>query len=285
MSKTEQKIPAAKKALQEAKKKKAAQRNPQVKFTRNYGTSQIYSSGFEFAFMSQQEDVWTQACTFVYCKDFLHDAVWAAVNQTQWGIYGFEYNAKKDVPLDRDYCALAFRNTAYKGREEEFHAQRKACQAFLNGVEKKLGFKKSKIHQVEHEKVPCWLIIGDKSWQHAPPLVGFFTLFIRLGFMHNLERKVDETLQLAKEEKIKIGSSTSYAGNRDSSYIKQAWEGLQVLFKHNLGVFHEKMEDNYPQDLPNRGPSLHDHYGPVNFSKKCPKEAMPHWYRSEIWDA
>jgi hypothetical protein len=43
------------------------------------------------------------------------------------------------------------------------------------------------------------------------------------------------------------------------------------------------MIENYPKDLPNRGKSLHDHFGPVSFSQKLPAQAMPHWYRDEIW--
>lgn len=256
---------------------------PQVSFGKNYGTNQIYSSGFEFAFMARQKNVWTQACTFVYCKDFLHDAVWAAVNHKPWQIYGFKYDPNKDVPLERDFCALAFRNLGYQDRSGDFHARREACEKFLNGIEEKLGFSPSKVFAVEHPDSPCWLVLGDKRWQHAPPLVGFFTLFIRVGFMHETTLSVDETLRKAKVGEIKIGSSSGYAGNLDCSYIKESWKGLQALFKHNTSIFHATMEENYPEDLPRRGASLHDAYGPVNFTKKTPAKAMPHWYREEIW--
>lgn len=260
-----------------------ASETPAVSFGKNYHTAQIYSRGFEFAFMARKDDVWTQACTFVYCKDFLHDAVWAAVNSKPWEIYGFKYNPEKDIPLDRDFCAMSFRNTSYKDKPEEFHSKREACEKFLNGIEEKLGFAPSKVYAVEHKESPCWLIVGDKRWQHAPPMVGFFTLFIRLGFMHEAGADVDATLERAKKGEIQIGDNTSYAGNRDCSYIKESWKGLTLLFKHSIGIFHEKMEENYPEDLPKRGPSLHDAYGPVNFSKKTPAKAMPHWYREEIW--
>ena len=149
--------------------------------------------------------------------------------------------------------------------------------------EKKLGFQPSMIYEVPHDPSPCWLIVGDKGWQHAPPMVGLFTLFIRLGIMHKLGADADETLKLAKDGKIKIGTGTEYAGNRDCSYISQAWKGIQVILKHGMEIFYEKMEDNYPKDLPNRGPSLHDDFGPVNFSQRSPEEAMPHWYREKYW--
>jgi len=267
---------------------------PPVEFGKDYHTAQIYSKGFEFAFMSDIDGTYKQACTFVYCKDFLHDAVWAMVNKTKWQVYGFKYDSKADTPLDLDNCVFAFRNTLYKGKEAEFHANRAACQQFLNALEHQLGFQPSQIYEVPHDQSPCWLIVGDKGWQHAPPMVGLFTLLIRVGFMHKLGDLSEQTLQKAKSGKIKIGDSSGYAGNRDCSYISQAWNGIQAILKHGLEIFHEKIEENYPEDLPKRGASLHDAFGPVNFTSAATKKdsqgnpigakkAMPHWYREEYW--
>jgi hypothetical protein len=256
---------------------------PPVEFSGNYSTCQIYSKGYEFAFMSDQNGTYRQVCTFVYCKDFLHDAVWAMVNKTKWQVYGFKYDTAKDVPLDLDNCVFAFRNTLQKTKPAVFHKRRKACQQFLNQIEAKLGFEPSQIYEVPHEEGPCWLIVGDKGWQHAPPMVGLYTLFIRVGIMHSLGDTADKTLKRTREGKIKIGDSSSYAGNRDSSYIKSAWKGIETILKHGLDIFYEKMADNYPRDLPKRGASLHDAYGPVNFTAGHPKKAMPHWYRDKYW--
>jgi len=266
---------------------------PEVKFGANYRTSQIYSRGYEFAFMARQENgseaspqgIWTQACTFVFCKDFLHDAVWGAVNKKPWQVHGFKYDPSKDLPLDMGYCAMAFRNTLFKDKPAEFHAKREACQKFLNGIEAKLGFQPSQIFEVAHPESPCWLILGDKNWQLAAPLVGFFTLFIRLGIAHNPDITVEATLEQAKEGKITIGDDQGrgYAGSNDSTYIQQAWRGLELLFQHGIKIFHPTIEENYPEDLPKRGASLHDHFGPVNFSGKQAAKAMPFWYREEIW--
>lgn len=258
--------------------------SPPVEFGKNYNTYQIYSQGFEFAFMSNQGGTYKQACTFVYCKDFLHDAVWAAVNKTKWSIYSFEYDVAKDVPLDMDHCVFAFRNTAYKSKPEEFHASRAACQEFLNGIEKQLGFQPSKVYEVPHNGAPCWLVLGDKRWQIAPPMVGFFTLFIRLGFAHTPGETFEETLQKAKSGKIKIGEDASYAGNRDASYIKSAWKALEVVLEHGVKIFHPTIEENYPKNLPETCGSLHDSLGPVNFAKNAQvKKAMPFWFREDYW--
>ena len=205
------------------------------------------------------------------------------MNKTAWSVFRFNYDFAKDLPLDMNNCVFAFRNTMYKNKEDEFHGQLESCQQFLAGIEAKLGFQPSQIYKVDHDGSPCWLVIGDKGWQHAPPLVGLYTLLIRLGFMHKLGESADATLELAKEGKITIGDNSNYAGNKDCTYIKQSWPGIQVLFEHGLAVFNEKMEDNYPADLPKLGRSLHDHFGPVSFSEKLSKKAMPSWYKEEHW--
>jgi hypothetical protein len=257
---------------------------PPVEFGKNYSTCQIYSQGFEFAFMSNQDGTYKQACTFVYCKDFLHDAVWAFVNKTKWSIYSFKYDTAKDVPLDMKHCVFAFRNTAYKGKAADFHANRTACQEFLNGIEKQLGFQPSRVYEVPHDGAPCWLVVGDPRWQIAPPMVGFFTLFIRLGFAHTPGEAHNVTLQKAKDGKIKIGDGDHYAGNRDASYIKSSWKALEVLLQHGVQIFHPTIEENYPKDLPDKCGSLHDSLGPVNFAKSAEvKKAMPFWFRPEFW--
>lgn len=260
---------------------------PPVVFGENRGTAQIYSRGFEFAFMTPKDGVYHQVCTFVYCKDFLHDAVWACVNKTRYGIHGFSYDSARDLPLDMGNCVFAFRNTGYQTRPEEFHAQREACQQFLNQIEQQIGLDPTVIYQVPHPQAPCWLLVGDKGWQHAPPMVGFFTLFIRLGFAHILGEKAADTLQKAREGKIRIGDGMSYAGNRDAGYVASSWPAIEKLLDRGLEIFHPRMEDNYPAHLRTKG--LHDYFGPVHFTRGITspranaRQAMPFWYRDEIW--
>jgi hypothetical protein len=252
----------------------------EVKFGGDHRTSQIYSRGFEFAFMKLMEGTWHQVCTFVYCKDFLHDAVWAWINKTRWSIWGFSYDSQKHLPLEADHCVMAFRNLVYSGaKAEEFHQQREACQEFLNGIEAQMGLVPSQVFPVEHSDGPCWLVVGDKGWQHAPPLVGLYTLFIRVGFFHTLGETFETTLQKAKDGKIQIGDDGRYAGNRDTNYIRSAWPGIEIILQHGLDVFHPEMKDNYPQDLPQKCGNLHDNLGPVNFTAGRARRAMPRWYK------
>jgi hypothetical protein len=257
---------------------------PKVKFGGDYNTAQIYSMGYEFAFMSQKtkRSAFEQACPFVYCKDFLHDALWAYFNKSNVAIWSFKYDYAKNLPLQVKQTALCFRNTQFKDKPEEFHARMDACLEFLQAVEKQLGFEQlTEIHQVEHEGGPCWLILGDAGWQHAPTMISLYTLFIRLGCFHKPGTKFETTLKKAEKGEIKIGSGGDYAGNKDCSYVKQGRKGIDVILKHGLGVFHEKQAENYPKSLKENG--LHDNYGIVNFTNRRPEKVVPHWYRKEIW--
>ena len=256
---------------------------PKVSFGENYGTSQIYSQGFEFAFMSRPKGakVYEQATTFVYCKDFLHDAIWASLHGTKVEIFGFKYDSSKDKPLKLDRTALTFRNTQYQSEPEKFHERMEACIEFLQGVDRLLNFRPTQIYQVPHDSSPCWLVLADKRWQHAPTMLSLYTLFIRIGFFHTPGEEVAKTINRAEKGEIKIGPGLSYAGNLDCSYVKQARRGIEVILKHGLDVFHRTMKANYPEGVDTH--LLHDGFGIVNFTQGKPKGTMPHWYREELW--
>ncbi len=256
---------------------------PEIKFGDNYRTTQVYSRGFEFAFMSrpENESFYEQATTFVYCKDFLHDAIWAFLNQSKVSIWDFEYDFKLNKPIQMDRTVLAFRNTAYKENPEEFHKQLGVCLEFLQGVDALVGLEPTQIYPIEHAEGPCWLVLADPRWQLAPTLISLFTLLARIGFLHNPGDSIQQTLDRAEKGEIAIGDNKSYAGNRDCSYVKQARKGIDVILKHGLEIFHPTPQENYPPSLIKH--RLHDNFGIVNFTQGRPKTVMPYWYREEIW--
>lgn len=258
-------------------------RTPKTSFGENYNTAQIYSLGFEFAFMSRNiaKRVYEQVTTFVYCKDFLHDALWAFLNKTKVQIYGFKYDYDQDKPLQMNRTVLAFRNSQYVDREEEFHDQLNNCMEFLQGIERILGFRPTCIYKINKSESPCWLILGDKRWQLAPALISMYTLFIRVGFHHTLGTKILETIEKAEKNKLGLPVDFGYAGSRDYSYIKTASKGIHAILKSGPILFHRQIKDNYPKALRNNG--LHDSYGIVGFSNGLGKEIMPYWFRDEMW--
>jgi hypothetical protein len=113
-------------------------------------------------------------------------------------------------------------------------------------------------------------------------------MLIRVGYYHNAGGSFMRTLEMMRDGELGVGGDSTYedyddgaAGCNDSSYISQAWKGIEVILKHGLGVFHETMLENYPEDVPTG--ILHDHYGIVNFTKRRPEKRMPRWYRKTLW--
>jgi hypothetical protein len=290
----------------------------------DYHTSQIYSTGVEFAMVGRVGKKWKQATTFVFCKDFLHDAIWAMLHKRPVAIYDFRYSppgakvAKEpkkgttewydwsslnqqfelgddgklrvDIPIHMGRTALLFRDTNLKGLvgKKRFHNHRIGALDFLNQVDEQMGFSPTEIHQVKGTKgnPPTWLILGDKRWMHAPTLLSLYSILIRVGYYHNPGGEFMRTLEMMKDGECGIkGGEDEYgdgaAGCNDTSYVGQAWKGIQVILKHGIKVFHDEMIENYPDDV--RTSVLHDTYGIVNFTNKRPEKRMPRWYRKSLW--
>jgi len=292
-----------------------------VTLGKDYDTAQIYSTGVEFALVGREGKKWKQATTFVFCKDFLHDAIWAMLHKKPVAIYQFRYNptgkimaepkkgteewyewsdqqaespaeaAKKDLPIHMLRTALLFRDTNLKGAvgKTRFHKHRLGALDFLAQVDEQMGFKPTEIHQVKGTKTspPTWLVLGDKRWMHAPTLLSLYSILIRVGYYHNPGGDFMKTLEMVRDGELGIGTGgedeygDGAAGCNDASYVKQAWKGIEVILQHGIKVFHEAMIENYPDDVTTS--ILHDKYGIVNFTKKFPEKRMPHWYRKSLW--
>lgn len=286
----------------------------------NYHTSQIYSTGVEFALVGRVDKKWKQATTFVFCKDFLHDAIWAMLHKKTVCIYDFIYNAtgkimkepkkgstewycwkeqedsgkspKKDIPIHMGRTSLLFRDTnlSKAAGKKRFYAHRVGCLDFLHQVEEQLGFNRTEIHQVKGTKngPPTWLILGDKKWMHAPTLLSLYSILIRVGYYHNAGGEFMRTLEMTRDGELGNGGidpddlfDDGAAGSNDATYVKQAWKGIEVILKHGIEVFYDDMIDNYPSDVTTH--VLHDSYGIVNFTAKRPEKRMPRWYRKSLW--
>ncbi len=290
-----------------------------VSLNANYDTTQIYSTGVEFALAGREGKKWKQATTFVYCKDFLHDAVWATLHKKPVVIYGFSYQptdavikepkkdssewydwnelqqsgkmGKKDPPIHMQRIALLFRDTTSKtvADKEKFHEHRIGCLDFLHQIEEVMGFKPTVIHQARSKgkRPPTWLVLGDKQWMLAPTLVSLYALMIRVGYYHNSGGSFRRTLEMVRDGELGVKAEQDdyddegKAGGKDASFVSQAWKGIEVILKHGIKVFHEDMIDNYPADVTTH--VLHDSYGIVNFTNKRPEKRMPRWYRKFLW--
>ncbi|KKM71944.1 hypothetical protein LCGC14_1425480 [marine sediment metagenome] len=290
-----------------------------VTLGKDYDTTQIYSTGVEFALVGRVNKKWKQAMTFVFCKDFLHDVVWATLHKKPVGIYEFSYNPTgkvaveppkgtgdwyiwsdqqvigkpgRDIPIHMSRTALLFRDTSLLGSDgkKRFHCHRDGALDFLGQIDKRMGFSLTKIYQVNGARKgpPTWLVLGDKRWMHAPTLLSLYSILIRVGYYHNPGGNYLRTLEMMRDGELGKGGDPNdifedgdTAGCNDASYVKQAWRGIEVILKHGIKVFYDEMIENYPDDV--RTHVLHDTYGIVNFTKKRPEKRMPHWYRKSLW--
>jgi hypothetical protein len=303
-----------------------------VTFGKNYDTDQIYSTGIEFAFAGRKDRKWKQATTFAYCKDFLHDAVWATLNRKPIHVHGFHYAPVKgykvkipkepgygtenwykwndkygriasemndddiggktiteDLPIHLGRTALLVRNGDMTGAKEieRFHKHRLGCLDFFHQLEKKIGLRRTDIQIIKGKLIeaPAWLVLGDKRWMIAPPMISLYALLVRIGYYHNPGGDFQRTLEMMRDDELgPKNNDDSYdddQASNDASYLTQAWKGLQVILKHGVKVFHEDMAENYPADI--QAHTFHDGYGFVNFVSRRPAPRMSYWYRKPLW--
>jgi len=258
-----------------------------ITFSEDSSTVEIYSSGVEFALLARQKGEWFQAMTFVHCKDFLHDVVWSTLHKKAVDVHDLKYDGSSN-PIYLRKMALAFRNRDFSVKESQktFHRHLKGCQDFLQQVDRQLGFRPTKIHRVKHTKGACWLILADRRWMLAPPLLSMYSLLTRVGYYHNPGGDHKYTLEAMKNGELggcqgEDDYDFDSAGSNDAKYVGQAWKGIQAILKYGADIFHSTMLDNYPvtSDFEN----FHDQYGIINFTKAKPKKDMPEWYASKYW--
>lgn len=217
--------------------------------------SQIYSDGLEFAFATKTE----QATNFIFCKDFLHDCIYALLNNKKIKPYGFNYDPTENpIELKRTYILIGNKS------DNKLGSKIGNCLDFLNQVEHKLKLRKSIVCECEnppkrYEKSGVYLFCGSGMWTNAPAMMSLYSLFIRVGMVHNVGDNFIKTI-----DDIQNGVITPYQKN-DSSYLKQARLGIDKIL--DLGYrkfFFKETKKNYPAiDVT----TMHNNFGIVGFTQ------------------
>ncbi len=289
---------------------------------KDYDTDQIYSTGVEFALVGRVDKKWKQAMTFVFCKDFLHDVVWAMLHKKPVTIYNFSYNPtgktqeepkmgtpewynwsaeqdaagsdppKKDIPIHMGRTALLFRDTNLKGvvGSRRFHKHREGALDFLHQIDERMGFSPTKIYRVSGTKngPPTWLVLGDKRWMHAPTLLSLYSILIRVGYYHNPGGEYLRTLEMMRDGELgKGGDPDDIYGDGDAAGCNDASYVKQAWKGIEVVLKHgvKVFHEEMIENYPSdiRTSVLHDTYGIVNFTARRPEKRMPHWYRKSLW--
>jgi hypothetical protein len=236
--------------------------------------AQIYSQGLEYACANRDR----QCSHFIYCKDFLHDAVWSMLYGTPIEIYGFKFDPAA-TPLDLDLTRMLIANSS----DEHFHAKIANVVEFLNQIETDLKLRRTKAYVCDNppdEYVPggVFLLEGSQRWMNAPPLLSLYTLLVRCGFVHRIGDNYVTTL-----DKISNGEITPYQEN-DQAFVKESRPGIDAILK--LGyrkIFYKDIKRNYPKKIDTS--LLHHHFGIRGYAWATEtKSLVPYWHRKLLVD-
>lgn len=233
--------------------------------------SQIYSTGLEFCFVNSKNE---QCHEFVYCKDFLQDAIHGFLNNKIASIYSFSYdpNSMPSLLLAKTKIALC------NAQDKNFLSKIENVLDFLHQIETHLKLKKTKAitcsNPPKSYKSGVFIVRGSSRWQEAPPMLSLYTLLLRAGFTHKKGENYTKTI-----EDLVTGKTKPYQSN-DADYLAQGKKGIdKILEKGYRKLFYSDIKRNYPANVPIG--TLHNSFGIVGFSSNQPKKLVPGWYKNK----
>lgn len=231
---------------------------------------EIYSQGLQYCFISDKME---QCHQFVFCKDFLQDAVQAFWNDSQASIYGFSYSSK-NPPICQKKTRIALANQS----DKSFLSRAESILDFINQFAKRMHLKKSKIYEVSNPpkkyKSGVLFVEGSQRWINNPPMLSMYSLLLRCGGAHTVGNDCMDTVNKLMNGKIKC-----YGAN-DASYLKSALGGIKKIL--SLGYrpfFYIEDKKNYPKvDIG----TMHGSAGIVGFSSGYSKSVCRYWHRKSL---
>jgi hypothetical protein len=249
----------------------------EVKWLKAQGGSiaQIYSSGLEFCFIS---DDMKQCHKFVFCKDFLQDAIHGHLHSKPASIYGFSYDptTRPGLCTKRTRIALTNRN------DKDFREKIPHMIDFVNQVARKLKLKQTKVFESlevppRYEKCGVFITDGSPMWMNSPPLVSMYTLMMRCGFAHTSGNNFMDTIEGIIKGKIK-----PYQSN-DRTQLSGSINGIKNILKIGYRkFFFIDSAKNYPKDADID--TMHNSCGIVGFSNGYSRSVVRYWHRKSLKD-
>jgi hypothetical protein len=236
--------------------------------------AQVYSSGLEYAFCTAD---FKQHLPWVYCKDFLHDAIYSYLHGTKLSIYGYSYDpTSHDAPNLRRMRLLVTNKS-----DAEFADKVTNSIDFINQVEKAMHIPSiSRVFRcpeppAKYNKCGVYMFSGSGQWLISPPMVSLYTLVARSGFSHVAGTPYTETI-----DKIIGGQIPGYQTN-DMMQLRDAKTGIERLIREGYRkVFSTTMRENYPPNIAIS--NMHNYFGIVSFSKELTKAYAPQWHEATV---
>lgn len=234
---------------------------------------QIFTSGVEYSFINSKG---YQCFPFVFCKDFLQDALHARVINEKRGIYGFYYDPNINKLINLNKTLLLITNSEDVMLEHRMNN----CLDFIHQIEEKMKFNTlTKVFKcvsppLKYIKSGVFCFEASKRWINAPPMISMYTLLIRVGFGHTIGNKFSKTL-----EKIELKEEKPYQ-HADGHRIQNSIKSINyIISKGDKKIFGSNIKNNYPADL--KTTIMHNDLGIIGFNKKITKKKMPNWFKGE----
>ena len=236
---------------------------------------QIYSKGLEYALVSSDYE---QCHSFIWCKDFLHDVIYATLHNKWFEVYKFKFNPVVDPTPCLDRIRLLLTNS----KDKKFADKIPAVLDFINQIEERLKIKKSIVRQCwmppePYQKAGVFLFEGSRRWIQAPPMLSLYSLMLRIGFVHTKGDPFMKTL-----EGVKSGDIKPYQ-RKDGQWFKTVEPAFQKILRvGDRRIFHRDIQLNYPSHM--QIDSIHNRLGIMGFATDMIYKALgepvlvPYWH-------
>lgn len=234
---------------------------------------EIYTTGLQYAFCTEEFE---QHLPWVYCKDFLHDVLFAYLNNSPLSLYGYEYDPASQPAPNLKRMRLLVGNKS----DPEFGKKIPNALEFINQVERSIRipslsrvFKCIKL-PLGYAKCGIYMFSGSHHWLLSAPMISLYTLMLRTGFVHTPGTSFETTIRKVVTHELKPYQS------EDSEQLRNAEAGIKRIRKEGYrSIFSSDIRKNYP-DIGD-SESMHHDFGIGSFSQEITREYMPSWYPEE----
>lgn len=246
-------------------------------FTKDKGLSEIYqTSRLTFAFVSAPRDGSKQCHQLVKCRDFLQDALRTQLTGNISKIYGFEFDRKKNPPIDLLRTRMLVRSGHSQERSDEVML---AAVKLLNHYEHMAGIAPSKVARHGTD----YIFNSVKFWMFSPALISLYTLLIRLG-------EYDLKFTLHDDDSLMAAFNTLVKSTRtdnEVSYLRTIKDSVSTVVLCSHYIFEKSDKANfdkiYFRDLSIS--SFHNNTGIVGLCDGSRTDHIQHEYYKRLQTA
>lgn len=244
---------------------------------------QALSGGLEFCLISDNN---YQCSPFMFCKDYIQDAIHGTINSMNRSIYGFSYKSTQEHKPSIKKAKFLIANSSDSSMRNKIPS----CLDFIHQIEERIAIKeKTEILEALEitDKTPTWLkkyfrcsvwlVEGSGRWIVSPVMISLYTLLIRIGFVHNIGETFEKTMK-----DIVNGVTKPYM-NCDRDRLIKSKVGIDKILEHSdKKIFYKSIEKNYPPNL--TMDDIHNRAGIVCFSQEIGgslehQKLLKHWLK------